>query len=535
MRPASRRQTDIAVIASWPHIVLRKHVGQRGVIRFEAIASNGDAQNRADLTITAQTGEERSVILNRRLAFGTDKHRYAVIFDLPGGATEPRFELTNVSAPVTILSREVITADTTFVFTSATECRVRATDFDRSWRQEGAQLAVTWLGDTYRATMPSGFTLEAVPPERVELAAELLFGEIERAVFGRSRKLLEVSRAESTEEFELEDASKVLLCYSAGEDSTAALELLPPDRTVAYYSERPYDRYKTAAGASISLHTAYERSVVSRVPGLARVPNEFELIGLSVGMSLGYRDSFGYAALAVLMAQHLKCNTIAFGSVMEQIFLRSGCNYSDVVNYRSARLVAYRSLFRDAGLYFSVPTGGLSEVLTHRITRENRHGYVAVPCPSTSASGEPCGTCFKCFRKLRLDDGVAAPDPSPGALKSITARPMKSATSVVAAAQNAGESRFGLAEYSKTDISYLKRYYGEGLRGLVPKDLVAHVERALHDRGIEPMTLLDEYRLRTVAEVFDPGNLSMKAAFPGKQAERFGAYLAQPGAELPQA
>ncbi|MEE3703897.1 DUF6395 domain-containing protein, partial [Pasteurella multocida] len=250
------------------------------------------------------------------------------------------------------------------------------------------------------------------PPDRVELAAELLFGEIERVIFGRSRKLLEVRRADTPDEFELNEPSRVLLCYSAGEDSTAALELLPSDRTVAFYSERPYDSYKTAAGATIGLRTAYERTTVSQVSGLVRAPNEFELIGLSVGMGHGYRDSFGYAAIAVLIAQHLKCNTIAFGSVMEQIFLRSGYNYSDVVNYKSARLVAYRSLFRDVGLYFSVPTGGLSEILTHRITKESRHKYVAVPCPSTSPDGAPCGTCFKCFRKLRLDHGAAAPDPS---------------------------------------------------------------------------------------------------------------------------
>lgn len=526
-RPAAHiTEPDSAVVDIVPACVELFQSGiRRGVLRFEAMLSGADGAHRGDLTITARIDGARAVLLTKRLQFGSDKRRYAVIFELPEGATSPRFELTHTSAPVTVLNREIITAKATVAYATAREYRVTPTSFDPLWTQNGSKLSVTWLGDSYTATMPHGFQLEGVPFKRLELASELLFGEIERAVFGRSRKLLEVARAASFEEFELGEPSQVLLCYSAGEDSTAALELLPPDRTVAYYNERNYTEYVTPEGARITLNPSYERLALRNVPGLVRIPNDFETIGLSIGRRAGYQDNFGYAALAVILAGYVGCNVVAFGSVMEQIFMKSGYNFSDVVHFKGARLVAYRSLFRDAGLYFSVPTGALSEILTHRITKDNRHGYIAVPCPSTSDAGEPCGTCFKCFRKLRFEQGVGAPDPSPSAAKFIMARPMKSATSVVTAAQLAGETRFGLAEYSNTDVSFVNRYYQGGLKGLVPADILYDLESALTDREIQPMSLSDEYRLRTVALVFDADGFSLKHAFPGAQAERFAPFL----------
>lgn len=510
------------VTATPPDTELFQGGPRKGVLRFGAkLTHPTGVDGRGDLTVTAHTDAGRTTVLTKRLRFGADQRRYTMGFTLPEDAVNPEFTLTSTSGPVTVRDPVLFTAHTTVRYTTPTDHHVAGADFTPYWAQDGRDITVRWLGDTYTATMPNGFDLTQVPTPRLELAGELLFGEAGRLAFGRSRKLLEVTRAASPEEFELDEPSRVLLCYSAGEDSTAALDILPADRTVAYYNERNYTGYHTPTGAPIAFNPAFELAALDRVPGLVRVPNDFETIGLAIGIKNGYQDGFGYAAIAALLAGHYGCNVIAFGSVMEQIFMKSGYNFSDVVNYRPARLVAYRSLFRDAGLYFSVPTGALSEVLTHQIAKNNRHGYVAVPCPATSETGDPCGACFKCFRKLRFDHGSGAPDPSPAAEKFITARPMKSATSVVAAAQIAGETRYGLGEYADTDVSFLHRYYRGGLAGLVPADMLPGLEAELAERGIEPMTLEDEFRLRTVAQLFDPGNFSMRHAFPGAQAERF--------------
>ena len=85
-----------------------------------------------------------------------------------------------------------------------------------------------------------------------------------------------------------------------------------------------------------------------------------------------------------MLADHLDAGVLAFGSVMEQVFLRSGNLYTDVVALARSSYNSLRRLLEGAGLFFALPTGGCSEVLTTRIADEGRFRAIAISCPGPS-------------------------------------------------------------------------------------------------------------------------------------------------------
>jgi hypothetical protein len=389
--------------------------------------------------------------------------------------------------------------------------------FAKQWSQEGEQIRVTWLGNDFFADMPKGFDLANVPPDLLEIANDLLFGKIEEIVFKRPR-LLGTSKIPPSGDFGRSatfQTSKILLCFSAGEDSTAALRLLPPDITQPYYSERPNNHYFRHDGFRIALNPIInEEKALARIPNVVRVPNNFETIGITVGMRHGYRDNFGYAALGALLANHYGANVIAFGSVLEQVFMKSGNNFTDIVHYGPSRFNKYRDLFAQAGLVYSLPTGVMSEVITNRICKMSLERYTPVPCPTTSSDGQPCGRCFKCFRKLRLENQIGIPNTSDAIRNILKKRPLKSATSLVYSVQKSGYDGPEINEYLNADLNFLERYFSTYLRLLIPPDISSFIERELTKMGISEMSQSDIYKLRTTAKIFDPDNFSEKRSFP---------------------
>ena len=390
------------------------------------------------------------------------------------------------------------------------------TDLSKTWRQDGNRLIVTWLEREFWMDAPDGLNLSSIDPRKIEAANILLFDNCEYLVFGCQRAFVDPKFRAFSEEISNQSfaASNVLLAYSTGEDSTAALALLPRDITVPFHTKRAYRHYRTAAGHRIDLgERSLEEAALARVPDCVIVENTLETIGLSVGTTHGFRDNFGYGAVGLLLADHFGANTIAFGSVMEQVYLRSGNDFTDVYNYLPSRLNRYSELLRYAGVFFSAPTGFLSEVLTNKICQNVRDELIAVPCPKTDAAGQPCGTCFKCFRKTRLEGGTTLP-PHEHVSNLLKKRPLKSATSVVIAAQRAGYDGGEFAEYMGEDLSHFERYFGTGLEQLVPHNLHAPLRETLASHGIEPMSDEDEIKVRNIAKTFSPATFDEKRAFP---------------------
>ena len=386
----------------------------------------------------------------------------------------------------------------------------------KSWQQDGNEIKVTWLGNTFYADMPEGYDLSSVPKNIIEIVEDLLFGNIEQKIFNIKSKFYESLPCPSdfgrNPDF---TTKKIILCFSGGEDSTAALRLLPPHLTQPFFSERPYDAYFTANGTRVRLMAKVnEEHALSKVENLIRIPTDFETIGVSVGERHGYHDNYGYAALGILLAHHVGANVLAFGSVMEQVFMKSGNDFTDVVFYKPSRYNKYRNAFASCGILYSLPVGTMSEVITNRICALSRDRFFAIPCPSPTEDGEPCGRCFKCFRKLRLEGRRHVPPPADSVCKTLIKRPLKSASSLVYSVQKSGYDGQELDEYRSVNLSFLDRYFASHLPLLVPPDVARFISGELDSLGIEPMTAADECRLRTIAKVFAPEDYSERRAFP---------------------
>ena len=100
-----------------------------------------------------------------------------------------------------------------------------------------------------------------------------------------------------------------------------------------------------------------------------------------------------------------------------------------------------------------------------------------------------------------------APEPNDGVVKILEKRPLKSATSVVYAAQLAGYSRHGLDEYMNVDLDFLNRYAVRFLPAIVGDELADEVQSRLHELGIAPMNEDDLENLMSVAQIFIPQNV----------------------------
>jgi hypothetical protein len=377
----------------------------------------------------------------------------------------------------------------------------------RHWWQNGRRVICTTVFGEHWAEMPNGWSLDAVHPAALAAADWLLYSRAFETAFGTVEPMPDPGEAAGRP-----SGTRTLLSYSLGTDSTAALSLLPED-TLLYYCERPYTEYLTRAGASVSLpDPAPWDERLQRMVNLFVIPTTFEQIGIAAGGRHGFTHPFGYAAIGLLLADHVDAGVLAFGSVMEQVFLRSGNLYSDVVALPSSSYNRLRGLIESAGLFFALPTGGCSEVLTARISEQGRLPGVAISCPSPSRDGSACGTCFKCFRKLRISGDTNVPEPSESVLHELEKYPLKSATSVVYAAQRSGFQHPALDRYRDLDLGLLERYYGYAVDRMLPPGLGDHVRGQLQLLGVEPMTEADEQRLRTIGQVFWPEKFSWTQA-----------------------
>ena len=390
----------------------------------------------------------------------------------------------------------------------------RPIDPTRIWRQDGTRAVCSSYFGEHWAEMPSGWSLDRVHPAALAVAEWLLYAKVDALAFGLTPPAPDLVEAERRA-----PGSSVMLSFSLGTDSTAALSLLP-DKIHRYYCKRPYPSYITPAGSRIDLpDPSLWEDRLRRLDRMLVVANTFESLQLAAGGRHGFAHNFGYAAIGLLLADHLDAGVLAFGSVMEQVFLRSGNLYTDVVALQRSSYNSLRRLLESAGLFFALPTGGCSEVLTTRIADQGRFGGIAISCPRPAADGSACGTCFKCFRKLRLEGAHGVPEPDQSVLHVLEKYPLKSATSVMYAVQRSAFRHPSLARYMRADLGFLDRYYDYAVEHMLPESLRDHVRGELHALGIGPMTDSDELQLRTVGQTFWPEQFTWaKAGLPDPSA-----------------
>jgi hypothetical protein len=184
------------------------------------------------------------------------------------------------------------------------------------------------------------------------------------------------------------------LAFSGGVDSFAALALLP-EKTIPVFCHRtrPADVPKGLYRADAALLACKELSTTHDVHVF---DTDMEYVRDPVGFSVDWTNAAG----AVLLADYYNFNSISFGMVLESAYFIGHPYYSNL-NTRSI-YSAWAPLFETVGIPISLPTAGLSEVVTSKIVTSKVSEWHPESCVRGSVR-KPCMRCFKCFRKTILD------------------------------------------------------------------------------------------------------------------------------------
>lgn len=496
-----KRNGEYHSLISFPALPLEFDGDAKRWLRMEATYRNGSAEDQTAFLIFLTAYRDQVAINEERPRFFAGPETLTINLPLDVNPAANEYQVTiyadrTLTGRLTIGRPRIVAGMTEYAIGAGTHLN-RKIDLAKHWRQEGNRvICSSYLGEHW-ADMPDGWQLDSVHPAALEAAEWLIYARIEERYFG-------IKRRAPAPTVERPAGDVDLLSFSLGTDSTAAMTVMP-DEVIKFYCKRPYNSYFLANGARASVpdHGLYENSL-AKVPNLIEVPNTFEQARISAGQPHGYGHNFGYAAVGLLLADHLGAGSIAFGSVMEQVFLRSGHLYADVVKMPGSNYNSLRKLLRGAGLTLTLPTAGLSEVLTSRIAENGRYAGLAISCPRPRADGSACGTCFKCFRKLRLDGNPDVPPPDNSVLYALSKRPLKSATSVIYACQRSGFRDPVIDEYLGVDLGLLERYHDYALTNMLPEHLAEFARAEMARHGIEPMGADDEYRLRSLGRIFAP-------------------------------
>ncbi|CAI8237676.1 MAG: Uncharacterised protein [Methanobacteriota archaeon] len=209
--------------------------------------------------------------------------------------------------------------------------------------------------------------------------------------------------------------SRPVLAFSGGADSTAALALMP-ENTAAVFLDRPlptkpsWSIWKNFLGLMLRLkrgvslydkdapHIACEKLTEFGYE-VVKMETNLEYLRKPVGFPVDVANS----APAILLANHMKFDAVAFGTIMESAF---GIGHENFRNYpKSPHYKMWGTLFAAAGLPLMQVVSGVSEVGTSIINRDSSFGHIAHSCMRGKWM-DPCRNCWKCFRKLLLDSVV---------------------------------------------------------------------------------------------------------------------------------
>lgn len=191
---------------------------------------------------------------------------------------------------------------------------------------------------------------------------------------------------------------KHALAFSGGADSCAALSLMPKDTISVFLSrvspEGRKDLYKPEAA-------------VASCEAVRQTGREVYMVktNLEHGRSpVGFPCDYANASPAVIHADTFGLRSINFGMILESAGRIGDVKFVEL--YKRSQPFAWVSLFKAAGINLSLPTSGLSEILTAKIACSDE---VRSWLPQSCVRGDqnkPCMNCYKCFRKQLMEAAV---------------------------------------------------------------------------------------------------------------------------------
>ena len=260
------------------------------------------------------------------------------------------------------------------------------------------------------------------------------------------------------------------VAFSGGVDSTAVLDLLPS--TIPIYTQV----------ANVTGQHKIENALLSveEVGGVSVISNYDELAPV-YGKRKGFYGTAGFTVTCILFSDYYDIHTIADGNVLEMMYLFGSGISGHGVLYQEIDRSKIMNAFRNAGLEYSVPCAGLTEVSTTKIAMNGDYKY-SMGC-MRGVDGEPCNNCLKCFRKRGLQ-GTPIDSNKEVELK-LNARYIPMLPSLLWAKENKG-LKHPVLENVTRDISWVDKWYDESLH-YVPEYLHNYFLEQLKKLGIDPI------------------------------------------------
>ena len=182
------------------------------------------------------------------------------------------------------------------------------------------------------------------------------------------------------------------LAFSAGVDSTACMELMPPETVLLYHQRDGFDSKLNHANAF-----RFIQKLRNDGKQVVVVKSNHEQLRLDHGKSVGFSTDFAGAVHVILLADYFELGSIAMGMPLENAYLFHGHKGRDF--NLSSYWKTHSSILEKAGLDLVFPTSGVSEIINQRIVDGSDYADYAESCLRSKEAGKVCGKCWKCFRK----------------------------------------------------------------------------------------------------------------------------------------
>ena len=267
------------------------------------------------------------------------------------------------------------------------------------------------------------------------------------------------------------------LAFSGGVDSTAAMQLLPPQTVLLYHEREGLSSALNHANA----HRFFE-ALAAHGRAVVRIQSNHESIRTDFGKNPGFSTDLAGAVHVILLADYFDLGGVSMGMPLENAFLFHGWRGRD---FRTSQYWRTHSrLLQKAGLDLLLPVAGLSEIINQKIVDASPFEGYAQSCLRSTTPGGICGQCWKCFRKNSMK---GHPIRLTGEIEVfLGTRPLKQAASTLYAIQHLPEALQSeiherhpdLIPLLSQDLSFLERFH-RGALELLPEPLAAPILTAL--------------------------------------------------------
>jgi hypothetical protein len=194
------------------------------------------------------------------------------------------------------------------------------------------------------------------------------------------------------------------LAYSGGVDSTAALALMPETKLV-YFLDRIQPFGKKTLYNKFAALSVFEEVV--KTESLAYpIRTDMEYLRSKIGFPvdpLNVDVPHPVAIPALLMADEFAVDAIAYGVIMESVYMVGHEKYEDYAV--SKHFLKWSPFFDLVSCSLFMPTAGITEVGTTIIAAKNRFSPYIRSCMRGDEQ-KSCGKCIKCLRKTLLQKAV---------------------------------------------------------------------------------------------------------------------------------